>query len=343
MSEIPALPESHAIRRAFFGPTELRAGWRLAIFMAVVLALSAAFRLATQRAFAGLDGSTRFLVREVVQTLIWLSMSWIMGRFEGRSLATYGLPWRRMFRARFWQGALLGFVALTVLLLSMTAVGVFRVVGVALRGGAIWGWAGVYALVFLLVGLSEEFRLRGYTLFTLATGIRFWPAAVVTSVMFGLGHAHNTGESWIGVVNTGLFGLFACLLLLRTGDLWLPIGFHMTFDWGETYFYGVANSGHVPEGHLLDSASSGPAWLSGGSVGPEGSVLCTALFVVAWLACARWLRETRYVVRGASAGAGGAMSLGGGEGAPVVGEAATPEGRSAVEAAPDGDRTDART
>jgi hypothetical protein len=68
----------------------------------------------------------------------------------------------------------------------------------------------------------------------------------------------------------------------------------MAFDWGETYFYAVADSGQVLPGHLLNSSSSGPALLSGGTVGPEGSLLCTLLIVVVWLICAGWLREVRY-------------------------------------------------
>ncbi len=90
------------------------------------------------------------------------------------------------------------------------------------------------------------------------------------------------------------FGLLACLLLRRTGTLWMPIGLHMAFDWGETYFYGVANSGQTLRGHLLNSSSSGPAWLCDGTVGPEGSLLCTMLIVVVWLICAGWLREAKY-------------------------------------------------
>jgi len=94
--------------------------------------------------------------------------------------------------------------------------------------------------------------------------------------------------------NAGAFGLLACLLLRRTGNLWMPIGLHMAFDWGETYFYGVANSGQTLPGHLLNSSSSGPAWLSGGTVGPEGSLLCTLLLVVELLICAGWLRGVKY-------------------------------------------------
>ena len=70
---------------------------------------------------------------------------------------------------------------------------------------------------------------------------------------------------------------------------------NMAFDWGETYFYGVPDSGQTLPGHLLSASSSGPAWLSGGSVGPEGSVLCTLLILAVWLICATWLREIKYL------------------------------------------------
>jgi len=94
--------------------------------------------------------------------------------------------------------------------------------------------------------------------------------------------------------NAGAFGLLACFLLRRTGNLWMPSGLHLAFDWGETYFYGVADSGQTLPGHLLNSTSSGPTWLSGGTVGPEGSLLCTLLIVLVWVFCAAWLREVKY-------------------------------------------------
>jgi hypothetical protein len=125
-------------------------------------------------------------------------------------------------------------------------------------------------------------------------GIGFWPAAILSAAYFGYSHHGNSGEDWIGLVNAGAFGLLACFLLRRTGNLWMPIGVHTAFDWGETYFYGVANSGQKLPGHLLNSSSSGPAWLSGGAVGPEGSVLGTLLIVIVWLICAQWLREVKY-------------------------------------------------
>jgi membrane protease YdiL (CAAX protease family) len=280
--------------RVFYGPSELRPGWRLCIFLGIVVALISASNLLVRRVLHGADNTTLFLVREVMDFLIFLLASWIMSRMERRTIADYGLPWRGSFRVQFWQGVLLGFGAITALLFAMRLVGVFYFGRIALHGFAIWMWAAAYALVFILVALKEEFRARGYGLFTLSAGIGFWPAAILSAAYFGYSHHGNSGEDWIGLFNAGAFGLLACFLLRTTGNLWMPIGLHAAFDWGETYFYGVADSGQTLPGHLLNSSSSGPAWLSGGTVGPEGSLLCTLLIVMVWLLCAIWLRQVRY-------------------------------------------------
>ena len=281
-------------RRVFYGVSEIRAGWRLAIFLAIVIALTSATNLMVRRLLGGADATMLFLVREVMDLLIFLFVSFIMGRIEGRTIADYGLPWRKMFRAEFCRGVFLGFASITALLMVLRLVGVFHFGAIALHGAEIWKWAIIYALVFILVALREEFRARGYALFTISMGIGFWPAAILSSAYFGYSHHLNAGEDWIGLVNAGVFGLLACLLLRRTGNLWMPIGLHMAFDWGETYFYGVAYSGNALPGHLLNTTSSGPAWLSGGTVGPEGSVLCTLLLVVVWTICSGWFREVKY-------------------------------------------------
>ena len=282
------------LRRVFYGPSELRAGWRLCIFSTLIVGLIQASNAAIRQMPQGVDETAVFLGRELMDFLIFLFASWIMGRIEGRSIATYGLPWREMFRSEFWKGVGVGFASITGLLLMMRVAEVFHFAGLALRGREIWKWALIYALVFVLVALREEFRSRGYALFTLSAGIGYWPAAILSSAFFGYSHHGNSGEDWIGLCNAGLFGLLACLLLRRTGNLWMPIGLHVAFDWGETYFYGVPDSGQVLPGHLLNTTFSGSAWLSGGTVGPEGSLLCTGLMVVVWLICSAWLRGVKY-------------------------------------------------
>jgi len=255
---------------------------RLLLFLGIVATLSYVLNRSLARFVSHADDTTLFLARDAGGFLIVLLATWLIARFESRTVADYGLPWRRMFRREFWFGVLAGFAALSALVGAMSACGVFFFRGLALHGSAIAKWAVIYFLVFILVGVSEEFRSRGYILSSLSELLGFWPAALATSLLFGIAHLGNRNETWTGAANAALFGLVMCFVLRRTGNLWLPIGLHTAFDWSETYFYGVADSGATAPGHLLDTMTRGADWLSGGMVGPEGSVLCTLLLLTMW-------------------------------------------------------------
>jgi membrane protease YdiL (CAAX protease family) len=241
------------------------------------------------------------LVGEAISFALVLLASWIMARFEGRRIADYALPLHRAFRREFWQGVVIGFAGISALLSAMRLAGVFHLESVALHGAAILKYALLWGIAFLFVGLFEEFGFRGYALFTLTTGIGFWPATLASSLLFGYVHHGNSGETWLGAFNAGFVGLLFCLLLRRTGDLWLAVGFHAAWDWGESYFYGVPDSGELAAGHLFNVSFSGPQWLTGGSVGPEGSWLCTLLLVGLWTIFMFWLRDAKYPPSAAAA------------------------------------------
>ncbi len=93
----------------------------------------------------------------------------------------------------------------------------------------------------------------------------------------------NQGEAWIGALGAALIGLFFCLTLKRTGSLWFAVGMHASWDWGETFLYSVPNSGMTAPGHMMNPSFHGSRWLTGGSVGPEGSVLLFVLIALMWI------------------------------------------------------------
>jgi uncharacterized protein len=101
---------------------------------------------------------------------------------------------------------------------------------------------------------------------------------IITSLILSVAHAGNSGEAMLGLVGVFAVGLLACLMLRRTGDLWFPIGFHFSWDYAESFIFGVPDSsGNVAAGHLLSTHMHGSKWLTGGSVGPEGSLLVFVL------------------------------------------------------------------
>jgi membrane protease YdiL (CAAX protease family) len=221
----------------------------------------------------------------------------LMARVEGRPFGDFGLPARGAFGHNFWVGSLWGVVSITALMLALRVAGAFTFGSIALHDGRIIKFAFYYALLFLLTGFFEEFLLRGYSQWVLTRAINFWPAAIVLSVSFGAIHGSNPGESKTGLAAAGLIGFFLCLTLRRTGNLWWAVGFHMAWDWGETYLYSVPDSGTVLPGHLLNSSLHGPDWLAGGSVGPEGSYLVFAVIAALWILFSRAYPEVRYDAR----------------------------------------------
>ena len=96
----------------------------------------------------------------------------------------------------------------------------------------------------------------------------------------------------MGILGAIVIGFFFCLTLRRTGSLWFAIGFHVSWDWGESYLYSVPDSGGVAPGHLLHSSLQGPRWLTGGSVGPEGSVFLFVLLALLWVVFDRRLSRS---------------------------------------------------
>jgi hypothetical protein len=213
-----------------------------------------------------------------------LAATILMTRIEHRTLADYALPVREAFGSQFWRGALWGLVALSLLLGTIHLWHGFDWGSLALRGTGLADYAVLWALAFLVVGFFEESVMRAYALFTLAGGIRFWPAAGLLSGVFGAVHLGNTGETWVGALAAALIGLFFCFSVRRTGSLWFAVGLHFSWDYAESFIYSVPDSGAMITGHLLNSSFHGPVWLTGGTVGPEASVfvfvIIGALFVV---------------------------------------------------------------
>ncbi|HTQ95367.1 MAG TPA: CPBP family intramembrane glutamic endopeptidase, partial [Candidatus Acidoferrum sp.] len=133
------------------------------------------------------------------------------------------------------------------------------------------------------VSVHEELTFRGYLLFIAARRIRFWRAAIALSIGFAAAHLPNPGETFFGILQVLGTGLLFCFMIRRTGNLWFVLGFHAAWDWAQTFFYGTADSGLKSVGYFLNTSTEGPRWLTGGSTGPEGSVLSLIILLLAAL------------------------------------------------------------
>jgi CAAX protease family protein len=277
-SQAPPLtppPATGLATKIFLNESGLRAGWRLMIYAAFVAGLGFGGGLVFRnfvRPMLGVFSPNYLLAGEVFSFCVVFGAALIMAEIEHRPAGIYGLPLNGAFGTLFWQGCLIGLVEVSALIGLISAFGGYSYGSLAVHGGDLLRWGIQWAIFFVFVGLFEEFLFRGYTQYTLADGIGFWPAAIVLSCLFGGVHLNNPGEGWVGALGVVSIGLIFALTLRRTGNLWLAVGWHASFDFGETFLYSVPNSGIVFQGHLSNASLHGPRWLTGGSVGPEGSV-----------------------------------------------------------------------
>ncbi len=279
------------ISRIFLTEKGLRTGWRLLLFAILLLGCQTLVEGALLRLAPGLAAGVfaiqkgafspqALLTIEMGNVLSLLVALGVMAKIEARPLAGYGLPRQEAFGKRFWEGVVWGVTMVLLLYGLLDAEGAFSI-----RSLAVTGWRAVadglfWALGTLLVAFYEESVFRGYAQFTLATAIGFWPAATVLSLAFGLIHLFDAFYSWQGVVSAALYGAVFCLALRRTGSLWLGIGFHAAVDFSETFLLSPPTSTTTTAAHLLNCDLHGPAWLTGGTVGPEAGVNGFVLFAV---------------------------------------------------------------
>jgi len=292
LTKLPPLEDR--MQKIFIGRDGLRPIWRLVLYLVMYRGLR--FCVFVLLAYALPDAL--FLWRQTAAELglavIALGPALLLSRIEGRSFGCYGLPLGKSFGKLFWVGGLWGMISLSLLLLALRGAHAFYFGTVALHGVRVLKFAAFWAAFFLIVAFYEEFFTRGYTQFTLTDAVGFWPAAILLSLGFGALHLENPGENWVGILGAMMIGFFFCLTLRRTGNLWFAVGFHAAWDWGESYFYSVPDSGGMAPGHLLHSSLQGPRWLTGGSVGPEGSVFLFVLLVLLWVVFDRVYPEAKY-------------------------------------------------
>ncbi len=273
------------IKGVFIGAKGLRAGWGILIFIAILAVLFVGLRFAMHAILHGhpLDPATMSPVPTVMLegalAGIALVATLVTAAVERRSLVRLGFGLKNAV-PRLLQGLLVGVLAMAALVGLLDLSGAITLGGFALHGADMWRYGAEWGAAFLLVGVFEELTFRGYVQQTLARGLTFRWSALILGGLFILAHAFNKGESPIGLVMVFVAGLVLSYSIWRTGALWWAIGFHAAWDWMQSFTFGVADSGYPAVDALMTSKPVGPDWLSGGTTGPEGSILTLLVLAV---------------------------------------------------------------
>jgi membrane protease YdiL (CAAX protease family) len=305
-------PLSRRLLAVFWNYNErrMRALWRfvvLALFMAAAGMALRATGLVPER-------GTRayFVTVALANTVIGVLAVGLVGRFlDRRRFRGFGFELDR----RWWQdlafGLGLGALLMTGVFVTELTLGWVKVTGTfrtSVAGEPFAVAILVPTILFVLVGFVEELMARGYLLRNVAEGLAFrWlgglrggmiVACVVSSLLFALGHADNPNATWVSTANIAFAGALLALGLLLTGELAIPIGLHITWNFFQAAVFGFPVSGvSEMKTTFLATEQVGPELWTGGAFGPEAGLVGLAAMLVGAVLIVVWVRARRGAIR----------------------------------------------
>ena len=290
------------MRRLFLNEeVRLRAGWRLLFQFSLGYAGVALFSVALTAAMSGLapgaaeNGPSPYMLTAIYAAIALISTGsvYVSGRFlDKRPFSGFGLRLDRAWWSDLLFGLLLGAFLMSGIFLIQLAAGWVTVTGsfVALEGGAFFPAILAPIVLFVFVGFYEELVCRGYQLTNLAEGLDgggIGPRAagllawVASSSVFALLHLFNPNTSALSTFNIFLAGMMLGAGYVLTGQLAIPIGLHITWNFFQGNVFGFPVSGlDLVGATFLSTQQSGSDLLTGGPFGPEAGLLAPVAMAV---------------------------------------------------------------
>lgn len=241
----------------------------------------------------------------VVIFLTFLIAGWLLDR---RKFSDFGFHFSKMWWLDLGFGLALGAVLMMLIFLVELALGWISIESMLHTSNSSSFLSGILASLigFIAVGIYEEMLSRGYHLRNLAEGLNWgvlgkvgglWAGYVISSSIFGILHATNPNASVISTVNLVLAGLFLGLGFVLTGELAIPIGLHITWNFFQGNIFGFPVSGSTPGTTLIKIQQGGADLMTGGAFGPEAGLIGIIAILLGSLLTVWYVSKTRGEVR----------------------------------------------
>lgn len=288
------MPEQHPLSRVFLDSGGgLRASWRLLLVVSLYLFFLFAWNWSLYSLSIALAARlplfhSELLVLSVLNGTLSVLLATILmlAAVERRGLGFVGFGlapgWSRHLAVGFAGG-----VAMMILIVALEAFTGHLRLSISAAGPRDLVPLLFAFVLFALGALHEELLFRGYAFQRMMDILGPLAATLLVAAAFGAVHLGNPHVSRLAAGNTALVGILFALLYLRSRRLWLPIGLHWGWNFAEAGF-GLPVSGITIEGMPLRAEWRGAILYHGGSYGPEGSVLATAVIALATLLIVCW-------------------------------------------------------
>ena len=290
------------MKKYFVNPTTgiIRAGWRILIFLLLFAAFNGILMVGTRSLLGSLPaaGTLWFLLLGLAATLAAFLTTRYISKQPFTSLGLRpSLAVMDLLAGIGISAAIMGGMYLLLWSLGYLQFDGFSWWSddshtLAAFGSA--GWWNMLAVLFqfAVVAWWEELAFRGIILQNISRGLSIRWGILLSTLGFGLIHAGNPNATLLSTVLIMIITLKLVYAYLKSGQLWLPIGLHLGWNFFQASVFGFASSGHISPS-LLAQTPIGPDWLSGGEFGAENSIFIVPLTLASFWLMHLWVKRTR--------------------------------------------------
>ncbi len=229
--------------------------------------------LAASRAASGLtSGDLEEPLYRILLLFLLVVGYWAMSRIGQRKMdpaTTTALAPRKGWLGEFALGAAIGWAGVVACVLPAALIGGLVITAFT---NAHQYFVAILDVVALAAGtLAIEIAFRGYPFLRLVDAMGPTLGAFFMAVVYAIWRTHTAPTTTASVLVSFFMGLILAVAVLRTRALWVGWGFHFAWIATMSMLFGLPISGSMNYSPILVTNARGPAWISGGGQGPEGS------------------------------------------------------------------------
>lgn len=206
-----------------------------------------------------------------------------------RKLSHMGLTSLKEGSKDLLMGLLFGIISITVVFILI----------ITTKNGTVESWRPnfsfdtlIYLFLFIMVGFAEEIYGRGFIMSTLRQTKSIPAIIIISSIIFALLHSGNSGISIIPYINLFLVGVLFAYMYLKSANLWMCIGYHITWNYFQGNVFGFKVSGTSNNGILTTYYETDNVF-NGGAFGPEGGLFVTVVILLGFIVVNRIYKDKK--------------------------------------------------
>ena len=210
---------------------------------------------------------------------VLLAIFIFLKKVDKKNFKDIGLISMKKAHIEFIKGLLFGILSISFVFAMLLGTKNIEVINPLKPNFSMYSLIGL--IIYIIVGIKEELLSRGYCITALNQMKKPWLSVIISSCIFSALHLLNPNVKPLGLINIILVGILFGFMYIKTGNLWMPIGYHITWNYFQGCVYGLNVSGFNIQGIFTCNILQDNI-LTGGAFGPEAGILTTIVIILGY-------------------------------------------------------------